>query len=110
MALLEVRNTGLYCPAGDFHIDPALPVDRALITHAHGDHARPGSRAYLTARPGEALLRARLGEDAAIQSEDYGVPVGIGGFVLFGTGGNMPISPPLDRCHASLQNSPAGGR
>ena len=62
-------------PPGDFHIDPALPVDRALITHAHCDHARPGSRAYLTARPGEALLRARIGDDAAIQVEAYGVAV-----------------------------------
>jgi putative mRNA 3-end processing factor len=78
VALLEVRETGLYCPAGDFHIDPALPVERALITHAHSDHARPGSRAYLTARPGEALLRARVGEDAAIQSEGYGVTIRIG--------------------------------
>ena len=69
MALLEARESGLYCPAGDFHIDPALPVDRALITHAHSDHARPGSRAYLTALPGEALLRARIGDDAAIQAE-----------------------------------------
>lgn len=78
MALLEARDTGLYCPAGDFHIDPAVPVERALITHAHGDHARPGSRAYLTARPGEVLLRARLGDDAAIQSEPYGTPITIG--------------------------------
>ena len=78
MALLEARETGLYCPAGDFHIDPALPVDRALITHAHSDHARPGSRAYLTARPGEALLRARIGDDAAIQSEPYGASIRIG--------------------------------
>ena len=78
MALLEARETGLYCPAGDFHIDPALPVDRAVITHAQADHARPGSRAYLTARPGEALLRARLGDDAAIQSEPYGASIRIG--------------------------------
>jgi putative mRNA 3-end processing factor len=78
VALLEARQTGLYCPAGDFHIDPALPVDRALITHAHSDHARPGSCAYLTASPGEALLRARIGDDAAIQSEAYGASLRIG--------------------------------
>jgi putative mRNA 3-end processing factor len=78
VALLEARESGLYCPAGDFHIDPALPVDRALITHAHSDHARPGSRAYLTAGPGEALLRARIGDDAAIQSEAYGATVRLG--------------------------------
>jgi putative mRNA 3-end processing factor len=78
VALLEVREAGLYCPAGDFHIDPSLPVDRALITHAHSDHASPGSRAYLTASPGAALLRARLGDDAAIQAEPYGAAIRIG--------------------------------
>jgi putative mRNA 3-end processing factor len=78
VALLEARETGLYCPAGDFHIDPVLPVDRALITHAHSDHARPGSRSYLTARPGEALLRARIGDDASIESQPYGASLRIG--------------------------------
>jgi putative mRNA 3-end processing factor len=78
VALLEVREGGLYCPAGDFHIDPILPVDRALITHAHGDHARPGSRAYLTAAPGEALLRARMEDGAAIQTEPYGASIRLG--------------------------------
>ena len=78
MALLEAREAGLYCPAGDFHIDPVLPVDRALITHAHSDHARPGSRAYLTATAGEALLRARIGDEACIQSEAYGATIRLG--------------------------------
>jgi putative mRNA 3-end processing factor len=78
VALLEVREAGFYCPPGDFYIDPLLPVDRALITHAHSDHARAGSRQYLTASPGEALLRARLGEDAVVQSEPYGASIRIG--------------------------------
>lgn len=78
VALLQVREAGLYCPAGDFYIDPVLPVERALITHAHGDHARPGSRSYLTSGPGEALLRARLGEEASLQSEPYGAALPIG--------------------------------
>ena len=65
-------------PPGDFHIDPVLPVDRALITHAHSDHARPGSRAYLTAAAGEALLRARIGDEACIQSEAYGATIRLG--------------------------------
>jgi putative mRNA 3-end processing factor len=54
-------------------------VDRAVVTHAHSDHACPGSRAYLTARPGEALLRARVGVEAAIQALDYGEAVTLGG-------------------------------
>jgi len=78
VALLEVLESGLYCPAGNFHIDPALPVERALITHAHSDHARPGSRAYLTALPGASLLRARIGDEAPIQAEAYGASIRIG--------------------------------
>jgi phosphoribosyl 1,2-cyclic phosphodiesterase len=38
MAVLELRPAGLYCPAGDFYIDPWRPVDRAVLTHAHADH------------------------------------------------------------------------
>jgi putative mRNA 3-end processing factor len=63
---------------GDFYIDPCGAVDRAIVTHAHSDHASPGSRAYLTASPGQALLRARLGPDAAIQPIDYGEAVTLG--------------------------------
>ena len=70
--MLEIRESGLYCVAGDFAIDPVAPVDRAIITHAHSDHARAGTRHYLTARDGEALLRARIGDDASIQTVGYG--------------------------------------
>jgi putative mRNA 3-end processing factor len=77
--MLEVTESGVYCPAGDFYIDPWGAVDRAIITHAHSDHARAGSRSYLTARPGEALLRARLAEwPAQIQGIEYGARVTIG--------------------------------
>src|SRR5690349_5492598 len=62
--LVVARPEGLYCPPGDFHIDPWRPVARAVITHAHGDHARRGNGAYLAAAPGEGVLRARLGEVA----------------------------------------------
>jgi putative mRNA 3-end processing factor len=78
VALLEPRESGLYCPAGDFFIDPAAPVDRAVVTHAHFDHACPGSRTYLTARAGEALLRERAGAQASIQPADYGEPLTLG--------------------------------
>jgi len=70
-------SAGLFCEAGGFHIDPWLPVDRALITHAHGDHARPGSAAYLCAAGGEALLRRRLPE-AHIEAIPYGQRLRIG--------------------------------
>ncbi len=50
--MLELTAAGLYCAAGDFHVDPWQPVARALITHAHADHARGGHAAYLAADAG----------------------------------------------------------
>ncbi|GAB3460561.1 ligase-associated DNA damage response exonuclease [Massilia terrae] len=73
--MVVVRKEGLYCVPGDFYIDPWRPVERAVITHAHGDHARYGSQRYLTAAPGVGVLRARMGEDAAIDGLAYGEKV-----------------------------------
>ena len=70
--MLRITDRGLYCEAADLYIDPWLPVDRALITHAHGDHARWGSRQYLASREGARVLRTRLGEQASIELLDYG--------------------------------------
>lgn len=69
--LVVQRPEGLYCPPGDFHIDPWRPVARAVITHAHSDHARAGHGHYLAAAPGEGVLRARLG-GIALQLLPYG--------------------------------------
>jgi len=71
--MLTVTEPGLYCASGGFHIDPWRPVERALITHAHSDHARPGSRSYLCAADGVELLRMRLDRDASIAGLGYGV-------------------------------------
>lgn len=71
-ALLSMNSNGLYCPAGDFYVDPVRPVDRAIITHAHSDHARRGCRAYLTSESGLPLLRARIGPGATIQTVPFG--------------------------------------
>ncbi|HET6435688.1 MAG TPA: DNA ligase-associated DEXH box helicase, partial [Xanthomonadaceae bacterium] len=60
--LVVLRPEGLYCPRGDFHIDPWLPVPRAVVTHGHGDHARPGMGEYHLAREGLPILQWRLGE------------------------------------------------
>ncbi|HEY1102037.1 MAG TPA: ligase-associated DNA damage response exonuclease [Burkholderiaceae bacterium] len=73
--LVVQRPEGLYCPPGDFYIDPWRPVDRAVITHAHADHARVGHGHYLAAAPAEGVLRARLGEDIALQPLAYGEAV-----------------------------------
>ncbi|WP_249221307.1 ligase-associated DNA damage response exonuclease [Cupriavidus sp. KK10] len=58
--LIVARPEGLYCPPGDFYIDPWRPVERAVITHAHSDHARFGHAHYLCAEPGRGVLLARL--------------------------------------------------
>jgi putative mRNA 3-end processing factor len=78
VAFLSETASGLFCERGGFHIDPWQPVERALITHAHGDHARPGSAAYLCARQSEGLLRRRLGAETAIESVEYGTRLTLG--------------------------------
>ena len=70
--LIQLSDSGLYCAAGDFYIDPWRPVARAVVTHAHADHARFGSRSYLVARDGERVFRTRLGYDAPLQTAAYG--------------------------------------
>jgi putative mRNA 3-end processing factor len=59
--LISFTDKGLYCSAGDFYIDPWKPVDKAVITHAHSDHARVGSKCYLCHTLTKPLLQARLG-------------------------------------------------
>jgi putative mRNA 3-end processing factor len=76
--LVTLTPEGLYCPLGGFHIDPWRPVERALITHAHGDHARRGSRRYHAPRSGVGLLRRRLGPEAIIEGHDFGEPLSFG--------------------------------
>lgn len=80
--LVVERPEGLYCPAGDFHIDPWRPVPRAVITHAHADHARRGHGAYLAQADGAGVLRARLGADIVLQTLAYGETVDLGGVRL----------------------------
>ncbi|HEY9679702.1 MAG TPA: ligase-associated DNA damage response exonuclease [Drouetiella sp.] len=70
--LVKLTDAGLYCEAGDFYIDPWRPVGRAIITHAHSDHARPGNTHYLAAEPGIKLLETRLEPGSSIQTVPYG--------------------------------------
>lgn len=60
--LVVLTPQGLYCPPGDFHIDPWRPVPRAVITHGHGDHARGGMGCYYVAEEGLPILEWRLGQ------------------------------------------------
>lgn len=80
--MLSETAAGLYCSAGGFHIDPWEPVERAVITHAHGDHARPGSAAYLCADASVPLLRRRFGADVVIESLPYGQQVTLGAITV----------------------------
>ena len=79
--LIVQRPEGLYCPPGDFYIDPWRPVARAVITHAHSDHARLGHGHYLAAAPAEGVLRVRLG-DIDLQTLPYGQAVSHHGVTL----------------------------
>lgn len=71
MDLIVPRPEGLYCPPGDFYIDPWRPVERAVITHGHSDHARSGSAHYLAAAPGAAVLQQRLGANIRLETLNY---------------------------------------
>jgi putative mRNA 3-end processing factor len=62
---LRVLPQGLFCEPGGFFIDPLRAVDRAVITHGHSDHARPGHRAVLATPETLAIMRARMGEARA---------------------------------------------
>lgn len=69
--LITWTNKGLYCEAGGFYIDPHRAVDVAVITHAHSDHARKGSKLYITEKTGVELLRTRLGKQITVRSFPY---------------------------------------
>ena len=79
--LLTPTPAGLFCPPGRFHIDPTRPVERALITHAHSDHARPGHAAVAATPETLDLMRLRYGEDfaATTQAVGYGERIAIEG-------------------------------
>jgi putative mRNA 3-end processing factor len=79
--LVVLRREGLYCPPGDFYIDPWRKVERALITHAHADHARTGHTHYLATAISERVLRSRLGR-LDLQTLQYGQRIYINGVTI----------------------------
>ena len=89
MALIDFTSKGLYCSQGQFYIDPWKPVDKAIITHAHSDHARFGSNSYLSHHLTKPLLQLRLGNNN-YQSVEWGEPVEINNVtVSFHPAGHM---------------------
>lgn len=92
MSLLEFTDKGIYCPRADVYIDPWRPVARALITHGHADHARPGHGAYLASEAAVPVIRHRLG-DIPIEGIPFGETREIGGVVFsFHPAGHIPGS------------------
>ena len=90
--VLTFTDQGIYCPAGDFHIDPWRPVSRALITHGHSDHARPGHARYLATNEALPVVRHRLGPITA-EGIAYGETRQIGAAtVSFHPAGHVPGS------------------
>lgn len=77
--LLQVTSQGLFCSVGDFYVDPWRPVHRAVVTHAHSDHARWGCDRYLVAAEGETVFRTRLGQQAHLKCLPYGESLDLNG-------------------------------
>ncbi len=76
--LVQVTKRGLFVPTADLYIDPWRPVERAVITHAHADHARGGSGRYLSSESGAGVLRTRLGSTAPIDTVAWGEEIRVG--------------------------------
>jgi putative mRNA 3-end processing factor len=92
-SLLEFTDKGIYCPQGEFYIDPWRPVRKALITHGHADHSRPGHQHYLAHRQSEFIMRQRLGQDIKIETISYNKSISINGVkVSFHPAGHIPGS------------------
>jgi putative mRNA 3-end processing factor len=81
MALLEFTSSGISCPEANVQIDPWKPADYAIITHAHSDHARAGSKHYLAHHDSGTILRMRLG-NISLQTIGYGEEISINGVKL----------------------------
>lgn len=82
MSLLINTAEGLYCPAAKAWIDPHRPVTRALITHAHADHARPGCDEYWATTSSAGILRQRLGQSINLRTLNYKQQQQIGNAVV----------------------------
>jgi putative mRNA 3-end processing factor len=82
--LLRPTPKGLYCPPGDFYIDPVRPVSQALVTHGHADHARPGNEKVLATRRTLAIMALRYGEEFCQRRQvaDWGKPIAINGVTV----------------------------
>ncbi|MCK0123980.1 ligase-associated DNA damage response exonuclease [Gelidibacter sp. F2691] len=79
MKLIKFTKKGIYCIPGKFYLDPWLPVEYAIISHGHADHARRGNKFYLCQTDSKAILKHRLGADIIVESLNYNEPKMING-------------------------------
>ena len=77
--LVKFTKKGIYCPQGKFYLDPWYPVDYAIISHGHADHARWGMKRYLCTEDSKAILQHRLGSDIIVESIPYNFSINING-------------------------------
>ncbi len=76
--VLQLEESGLYCPAGDFWIDPWEPVDTAFITHGHSDHCREGHQTYHGSNRSLPIMQLRVGDEPHFVGHEYGEVIEIG--------------------------------
>src|SRR5690606_17367851 len=79
MQILNFTDKGIYCIPGKFYIDPWKPVDYALITHGHADHARWGMKKYLCHHLTVPILHIRIGANIQVQGIGYNEPINLNG-------------------------------
>lgn len=77
--LIKFTKKGIYCPQGKFYLDPWYPVDYAIISHGHADHARWGMKRYLCTNDSKPILKHRLGNDIKVDSSPYNESISING-------------------------------
>ena len=82
MALIDFTSDGLYCAQAGVYIDPWKPVQKAVITHAHADHARPGMKTYLAQHLSIPVMKHRLGSNIKVQGLHYGETINLNGVNL----------------------------
>ncbi len=98
--ILELHDEGLYCPPAGIYIDPWKPVDKAVITHAHSDHARWGMKSYLAHHQSHNILKYRLGENISLQTVGYGKSINVNGVkVSLHPAGHIPGSAQVRLAH-----------
>jgi putative mRNA 3-end processing factor len=93
VSFIQFTDRGIYCEQANVYLDPWKPVEKALITHGHADHARPGHQHYLCTEGSKAIIQYRLNTTSPVQSVQYGEVIMINGVNFsFHPAGHIPGS------------------